>query len=152
MKTFTHIGIVSFLVCFSSLSAFSQAPSIKSVPDDALFHSVDDGFNISLPADMVQKASLKVSGNDRRVFVWEFSDALIAVGVETRAKAAETDADVAAVIADYKARIPKTQKILSESPASIGEYRGKSLVAEKDGTKTLHVILAWDKYAKLNKW
>ena len=53
MKTITQLAIVTLFVCLSSVAAFSQARSIKSVPEDAVYHSKDDGFNISLPANMV---------------------------------------------------------------------------------------------------
>ena len=146
MKTITKLTLVALFVCLSAVAALSQARSIKSLEH---FHSAEDGFNIALPADMVQKSSKKVAGNDRRMFVWEFSDALVAVGVETRAKAATTDEDVAAIVAEYKAGIPKDQKILSESPASIGEYRGKTIVTEKDGAKAMHIIVAWKNFSVL---
>ena len=111
MKTITNLSLVTFLVCLSGLAAYSQARSIKSVPEDAVYHSAEDGFNISLPADMVQKSAKKVSGNDRRMFIWEFSDAVMAVGVETRAKAVKTDADVAAIVGEYKSGIPKDNRV-----------------------------------------
>lgn len=147
MKTFTNIAIVALVVCFSSLAAFSQARSIKSAPEDAVYHSKDDGFNISLPADMVQKKSMTEVGKSGRGYLWEFSDAAVAVGVEIRDKAVKTEADVAAAMASYKATLPKGDKILSESPAAIGEYQGKSFVIESEGNKNLVIFLVYEKFA-----
>lgn len=146
MKTITQLAIVTLFVCLSSVIAFSQARSIKSVPEDAVYHSKDDGFNISLPADMVQKKSMADAGKSGRGYLWEFSDAAVAVGVEIRDKAAKTDADVDAAIASYKATIPKGDKLLSETPAAIGEYRGKSFVVESDAMKILIIFLVYDKF------
>ena len=146
MKILKQITIVTFVVCLSAIAAFSQARSIKSVADDAVFHSEEDGFEISLPANMVQKQTLKEAGKNGRGYMWEFSDAIIAIGVEMRPKAIKTDADIAAVITAYKADALKGDKILSESNASIGEYQGRSFVVEKDGNKNLIIVLAWEKF------
>jgi len=96
---------------------------------------------------MVQKQSLKDAGKDGRGYMWEFSDAVIAVGVEIRPKVVKTEADVAAAMASYKANALKTDKILSESPAKIGEYRGTAFVVEKDSEKSLILVLVYDKFA-----
>jgi len=146
MKILKQITIVTFVVFLSSIAASAQARSIKSVAEDAVFHSEEDGFEISLPANMVQKQTLKEPGKNGRGYMWEFSDAIVAVGVETRPKAVKTDADIAAVITAYKADALKGDKILSESNASIGEYRGRSFVVEKDGNKDLIIVLAWEKF------
>lgn len=146
MKTITQLAIVTLFVCLSSVAAFSQARSIKSVPEDAEYHSAEDGFNIALPADAVQKKTIKEGGSTVRAYLWEFSDAAIAVGVEILAKPAKTDADVAAMIAAYKADKLKGDKILSESPASIGEYHGTTFVTEKNGNKNLIIFLVYDKF------
>ncbi|MBK6590711.1 MAG: hypothetical protein IPG22_20755 [Acidobacteria bacterium] len=104
MKTITQLAIVTLFVCLSSVAAFSQARSIKSVPEDAVYHSKDDGFNISLPANMVQKNVVDNTVRKGHNYVWEFSDAIIVVGVENRTKAVKTDADVAAAVADFEAK------------------------------------------------
>lgn len=146
MKTITRLTFLFFLVSLSAVAAFAQARSITSVPDDAEYHSKEDGFTISLPANSVKKGNLSETGKNGRSYMWEFSDASIAVGVEIRARAAKTDADVAAAIAEYKAANLKGDKILSESPASIGEYHGKTFVVENGETKALIIFLVYDKF------
>lgn len=146
MKTITRITFFCFLVSLSAVAAFAQARSITSVPDDAEYHSKEDGFTISLPANAVKKGNLSEAGATGRSYIWEFSDAAIAIGVEVRAKPAKTDAEVEAVIANYKATKLKHDKILSESPASIGDYEGVTFVTERDGAKSLIVFLVYEKF------
>lgn len=147
MKTITRISLVALFICLLSVAAFSQAPSIKTLPDDAHFHSEDDGFNIDLPAKMVQRKNINENGVKARAYLWEFSDCAIVVSVESRTKAVSSEADVAAAIAEYKAARLKGDKILSESPASIGEYDGVTFVTEKDGAKNLIIYLVYEKMA-----
>lgn len=146
MRTLSKISLVALFICLTSIAAFSQAKSIKTVPDDALFHSEDDGFEISLPANMVRKQSLNQPGKEGRGYMWEFSDAIIVVGVDTNLKPVKNDTDVAAGVAAYKASSLKGDKILSESPASIGDYRGTSFVVDQEGNKNLIIALFWDKF------
>jgi hypothetical protein len=147
MKTITQSTFAALFVLLLSFAAFSQAPSIKTVPVDAHFHSEDDGFNIDLPAKMVQRKNINENGVKARAYLWEFSDAAVVVSVEMRAKSATTEAEVAASIAEYKAARLKGDKILSESPASIGEYDGVTFVTEKDGAKNLIIYLVYEKIA-----
>ena len=146
MKIITKLSIVALFVCLLSVAAFSQAKSIKTVAEDAVFHSDEDGFNISLPADMVQKQAKKEAGRDGHGYLWDFSDAAVVVAVEKRAKLVKTDADVAEMIATFKAGPLKGDKILSETPAKIGEYHGAAFVTEKDGEKVICIVLGWDKF------
>jgi hypothetical protein len=146
MKTITRISFVALFLCLFTVAGFSQARSIKTVPEDAVYHSKEDGFNISLPANMVQKKTMGEAGTTGRAYMWEFSDAAVIVAVEVRPKAAKTDADVEALIAEYKATRLKGDKILSESPASIGDYDGRTFVTEKDGSKNLVIYLVYDKF------
>ncbi len=147
MKTLIKFSFVALLVCLSSVAAFSQARSIKSVAEDAVYHSEDDGFEISLPANMVRKQSKNEAGKTGNAYLWEFSDAAIVVVVEKRSTGVKTDADVAASVAGYKSAFLKGDKILSESPAKIGDYRGTAFVTEDDEGKNLILYLVWDKFA-----
>ncbi len=145
MKTLKLFAIAIFTLVIFTFATSAQQRSINDVAANASYHSADDGFTIGLPAADLAKTAGK-TGN---VYAWNFADGFVAVNIEHADKPFKTDEDIEKFVDSVKAGdLSEAQhvKILSESPAKIGEYHGKAFVVEHEGNRGLYVVLAWNTF------
>ncbi len=146
MKTQGKLVFCLIALFLLAVAASAQDESLKDLTDDDVFHSKEDGFEIALPAELVQKGKV----DNGRTYDWDFKEGSISVVIRHNlsAPASKTDADIAKFLKGVKQTMTEGMKatLLSETPARIGEYRGAAYLMTIDGHKTLLIALAWEKF------
>lgn len=143
MKLKNILGLLLMVAAFSA-AASAQLPSLANVGDD-MYTSEEDGFEIAVP-DGCMKMSSSANG---RSYTCELKEGRIVVNVDSGSTEIKTDKDVADFLTGFKTSLSRDPgiKLLGESPAKIGDYRGAAYQLTLDGDKTIMVAVVWGKFA-----
>lgn len=141
MKLKKLLGLL-FAIAVFSVAASAQLPSLANVGDD-VYASEEDGFELAVPDGCMQMTNAGAT----RTYRCDVAEGFILIQIEERAIPAKTDKDVQAYLSGLKSGFEKTAKtkLVNESPARIGEYRGASYSTMMGDDKTILIALVWEK-------
>jgi len=143
MKLKNILGLLLVVAAFS-MAASAQLPSLANVGDD-MYTSEEDGFEIAVP-DGCMKESKSAT---ERTYRCELVEGIIIIQVQEGTVKIQTDKDVRDYLAGFRSGFEKNvqTKLLNESPAKIGEYKGASYTASVGDEKALVIALAWQNFS-----
>jgi hypothetical protein len=136
------ISLVIMTTAFAFVAA-AQAPSLADVGHD-IYRSEADGFEIAVPHQCVKVTS----ADGLREYRCDSKEGLIKVMVNPVSHAVKTDADIADFTGGFKKGLLEDPgiKILGETGAQIGSYRGAAYQLMMGNDKTIMIALAWETF------
>jgi len=143
MKIIKHFSFALIAIALFTFAASAQLPSLADVGDD-VYHSDADGFEIALPDGCVSPRQTDIG----RSYVCEVKEGSVSVSITRGDTPVKSDTDVAAFIQGFRGVLAKDAgvKLVGETSAKIGDYRGAAFQIILDGDKVMMVALVWDKF------
>lgn len=143
MKILKHISFAVLAIVLFSVAASAQAPSLADVGDE-VYVSEADGFEIAVPKSCVSVKSTAEGHN----YICDVKEGRVSVSVTLGTNVITSDKDVAAFISGFKDALMGDAgvKLLGETSAKVGDYRGAAYQMTIDGDKAMMVALVWGKF------
>lgn len=143
MQIFKHVAFLVIAIALFSVAGSAQTASLANMGDE-VYESEADGFEIALP-----KACVVVkSAADGNNYVCDVKEGRVSVSVTLGPNVIRTDKDVAAFLSGFREALAGDSgvKLLGETSAKVGDYRGAAYQLTIDGDKSLMVALVWEKF------
>ncbi len=143
MNNFKQFCFLVTTIALFCVAASAQTASLANVGDE-VYHSDTDGFEIAVPKScMVVKNTA-----DGRNYVCDLKEGSVSVSVTLGTNVVKTDKDVAAFLTGFKDALAGDSgvKLIGETSAKVGDYRGAAYQLTIDGDKALFVALVWEKF------
>ncbi len=143
MKILNNLVFAVFAIAIFSIAASAQTASLAAVGDE-VYHSEADGFEIALPNSCVTVKSTEGGRN----YICDLKEGRVSVSITLGTNVIKTDKDVAAFLSGFREALEGDSgvKLLGETSANVGDYRGAAYQLTIDGDKSLMVALVWEKF------